>query len=102
MQDRQAVIAVAPLLGHDIRLQADLVIEERAGAVAIPDQAVEGREEGGAGRNIAGLQALQVRQPRGVYVGWLFEALDGGRHHFAAGYQLVEESPRLRLPTAAP
>jgi hypothetical protein len=50
MQYRQRVVAIASLCRYDVRLEDDFVAKERAGAGAVPDQAVERREEDGTFR----------------------------------------------------
>ena len=49
-EDRQDVVAVLPLRLRHVHLEAVVEVEERLGAVAVVDQAVEGGEEASRGR----------------------------------------------------
>src|SRR5438067_2341474 len=80
MQDSQAVIAVAALRPRHVRLEADLVAKELPGAFAIPDEAVERRQQRCASRTIARSHLVTARELRYVDKSPYLQPLCRGRH----------------------
>ena len=79
-QERQDVIAVRPLLGRHVDLDAVAEAEQPLGAAALPDQRVERRKES--------LRRNPARTTRvAVQIGWLRHAGDGGRNQEAVFYE---------------
>src|SRR5690348_16604047 len=98
MQNRQRVIAITPLRRYDVRLEGDFVAKQRAGAGAVPDQAVERREQDGAFRAQASAQAFQVSQPIMREVDRLTDSLNGYAHRIAQCHLRLQQMLRASSP----